>query len=365
MSDNNLYTIGIEEEYMLCDPKDGNLVNRAYDIMDNIPGKLKDRFSYELLESEIESNTDISKDVSESLDSLMINRNILSELGKKLNYNIGISGTHPTALSKDQIFIKNDSYNYVSEELKYYASKNITFSTHVHIGLNDFDQVINVTNIARRWIAPLLAISSNSPFFEGNLTGMKSSRTFQFGLFPRTNIPDYINSIDDYKILVKNLKSANTINKSRQIWWKIRPHLNYRTVEFRMCDVQRSLSNTKLIVSLIQALVHRIVNDSKFESTNYNKEYLNDSLWKASSKGFDCLIIDPFDNEKITMKDMIDRLIDYVSPSLKYFNTYDCIDTLNNIINNGTECDNQLDVYNKHGFNGLKKYLMDNVEYSL
>tara|TARA_Y100000590_G_scaffold321100_1_gene363522 strand:- start:887 stop:1285 length:399 start_codon:yes stop_codon:yes gene_type:complete len=132
-----------------------------------------------------------------------------------------------------------------------------------------------------------------------------------------------------------------------------------------MCDVQRSLSNTKLIVSVIQALVHRIINDSKCDASNYNNEYLNDSLWKASSKGFDCLIIDPFTSEKLTMKDMIYRLIDYISPSLKFFNNYDCIDTLNNIIENGTECDNQLDIYNKYGFKGLKKYLMDNVEYSL
>ena len=367
---NNLFTIGVEEEYMLCDPNTGDLINKAYDLMDLISEDHKERFSYELLLSEIESNTKICKDTDEAINDIIFYRNLLNDIGKKINYQIGISGTHPTALSSEQQFINNESYDWVSNELKYYASKNITFSTHVHIGINDPKDSIHITNIARRWIAPMLALSANSPFFEGNLTGMKSSRTFQFGLFPRTNIPNYINSIDDYLDIIKKFKLTNSITKSRQIWWKIRPHINYGTVEFRMCDAQRSLRNIKAFISIFQSLVHRIYND-KSTLVKYNQEFLNDSLWKASSKDFNVEIIDPYDNKIITMKDMINKLLDYIKPSLLYFNNYNStIDIINDIVQNGTECDLQLNEYHRFddsnkGIDNLKKYLMNNVEYSL
>ena len=242
------YTIGVEEEYMLCDPSTGELVHKAEEIMSKIPSELIDRFSYELILSEIESNTKICNNVNEAIIEILMYRNLLKDIGKKLNYKIGINGTHPTALPKDQKFVTNDSYSWVKNQLQYYASRNITFSTHVHIGVNSPESAIYITNAARRWIAPLLALSVNSPFFAGILTGMQSSRTFQFSTFPRTNIPSYISSIKEYYSLIDKFIQTNSIEKPRQIWWKIRPHIDYGTVEFRMCDAQRSIKRNKAII---------------------------------------------------------------------------------------------------------------------
>lgn len=362
---NDNYTIGVEEEYMICDPLTGELVHKAEQIMSNIPDDLVNRFSYELILSEIESNTNICKDVDEAISEMIKYRNLLKNIGENLNYKIAINGTHPTALPKDQKFVNNDSYSWVKNQLQYYATRNITFSTHVHIGVNSPENAISITNTARRWIAPLLSLSVNSPFFEGVLTGMKSSRTFQFSTFPRTNIPSYISNVEEYYSLIDKYIKSKSINKARQIWWKIRPHIEYGTVEFRMCDAQRSIKKNKAIISLMQALVHTINENNDFNSSNYNDEYLNDALWKAARKGLDCKIIDPLDENIYTMRDMINKMIDYLYKSLDHFNNVDIINTVQDILKNGTEHDEQMIVYKEKGFDGLKKYLIDDVDYYL
>ena len=358
----NQYTIGVEEEYMICDKNSGELINMADSIIQEIPEKYKDRFSYELLLSEIESNTAICDNVEESLLEIIKYRKLLKNLGQKLGYSIGISGTHPTAIAEDQKFVKNDSYNWVAKQLNYYAKRNITFSTHIHIGLNNYDDIIKVTNSLRRWISPLLALSTNSPYFEGCETGMKSSRTFQFSSFPRTNIAPYIANPKEYNLIIDKYIESKTIEKPRQIWWKIRPHFEYKTVEFRVCDIQRSLNNTYLLISLVQSLVHAIINDEN-ANQKFNYEFLLDGLWKASRYGMNCTIIDPIDGKVISMDNMIKTMLNYINKSIKYFNLKDINNFANNIISLGTEADLQINEFNLGGFDRLKKYLIDSVEY--
>ena len=362
---NSLFTIGIEEEYMLCDTSTYDLVPKAGIIMNKINPKNRNRYSYELILSEIESNTKICSEVNEAILEVAKHRNELKEICAKENCLIGISGTHPTALAKDQIFVENDSYNWVSSQLQYYAKRNITFSTHIHIGIDNPDKCIQICNTLRRWIAPMLALSINSPFFEGELTGMCSSRTFQFSTFPRTEIPGYIDSYNDYLDIIKNYKNTNSIEKPRQIWWKIRPHAEYGTIEFRMCDAQRSLKNIKMLTAISQALVHKIYTSNDYiKSSSYKHEYLNDSLWKASRFGLNCYIIDPGTNKIISMKDFVNEMYLYCIDSLKYFNNTNIVDNIKCILNNNTEYHNQLNIYKKHGMETLKKYLIDDVDYS-
>ena len=357
------YTIGVEEEYMICNPNSGELINKAYDIMNDIPNEMKNRFSFELLESEIESNTKVCNDSNEAIKEIIKYRKLLKKIGKKHNYCIGISGTHPTALAKDQKFIKNKSYNWVSEQLQYYASRNITFSLHIHIGLRSERKLVPVCNSLRRWIGPLLALSVNSPFFESNLTGMLSSRTFQFNTFPRTNIPSYINDIKEYKDIISKYLESKSITQPRQIWWKIRPHLGYRTIEFRMCDIQRSLINTKMFISLAQALVRTVLLNLDNLNNQFNYEYLQDSLWKASKYGLDCEVIDPDDNKVINMRNFIKKMLTFTSDSLKYFNNEDTKNAVYNILEKGTESSYQIKEFKKGGFIKLNQFLINNVQY--
>ena len=363
----NPFTIGVEEEYMLCDPETGNLINRADEIMDRITDDIRARYSYELILSEIEVNTSVCKTVAEAMEEIIFLRNNTKKLGKTLGYRIGISGTHPTAICKDQKFVKNKSYQWVADQLNYYARRNVTFATHVHIAVHDENCAIHVANSLRRWIAPLLALSTNSPFFEGELTGLRSSRTFQFGVFPRTNIPVRFNDFDEYETLINKYLETKTIENPRQIWWKIRPHIDFGTIEFRICDTQRSIRKLEMLTALSQALVYQAVidynNDSLLES--FNMEYLYDALWKASRFPISVKMIDPETSNISTLLEQIHKMIEYAKNSLIYFNNSHINQEVDKICKEGTEGDNQIKVYNKSGFEDLRKYLMDNIEFQL
>tara|TARA_B100000029_G_C17076148_1_gene778744 strand:+ start:1 stop:597 length:597 start_codon:yes stop_codon:yes gene_type:complete len=196
---------------------------------------------------------------------------------------------------------------------------------------------------------------------------MKSSRTMQFGAFPRTNIPEKFDTLLEFNNYNNKLLEIDSIEKSRHIWWKIRPHLDYKTLEFRVCDAQRSLENIKVFSSLCRALIHasytELQKNKLFE--NLSVEFLNDSLWKASRFGFDSLIYDEASNSNITMKDFVYMMYDYCYESLKIFGDENIIDRIEYILNNGSECDEQINIYEKHGFEALKLYLINNVDYSI
>ena len=358
------YSIGVEEECMICDPSTGLLINKANEIMSLVSDK--DRYSYELLLSTIETNTPICETVDESINFLVKQRTELKKIGVREGFKIGISGTHPLAKASEQKCVSNSSYNWVSDQLKYYAKRNITFSTHIHISVDNPDRAIKITNATRRWIPALLAISTNSPFFEGSNTGFKSSRTMQFGVFPKTNIPVKIKSFESYVSLVERLIETESIQKTRQIWWKIRPHLDYGTLEYRICDAQRSLKKTKMLVALTQALVHsydqKVKINKNIEDMNY--EILNDAFWKSMRFGFDAIITDCFDGQKLSLKNYIYKMVDNIYPSLENLGHLDIIDTVDDIIKNGTEADQQLSFEKAHGINNLPYFLMDNVDYN-
>ena len=363
----NPFTIGIEEEYMLCHPETGDLINCANEIMDNIESDLKSRYSYELLLSEIEVNTSVCQTVSDAIEEIKYLRGNTKKIGESVGFRLGISGTHPTAICKNQTFVNNESYRWVANQLGYYAKRNVTFANHVHVAVNDEECAIHVANSLRRWIAPLLAISTNSPFFEGELTGLRSSRTFQFGVFPRTNIPVLFKNFKEYKNVINKYLEANTIEKPRQIWWKIRPHIDFGTIEFRICDAQRSLSNIEMLAALAQALVYTAVEEYNAGTLieSFNLEYLNDGLWKASRFPVDVEMIDPVTFEVCTILEQIEKMTEYVNDTLHYFNNGHIINTIKRICKNGTEGDAQMSVFAESGFEGLKKYLMDNIEFQL
>ena len=359
------YSIGVEEEFMICDPSTGNLIDKADDIMNAVSDK--DRYSYELLLSEIETNTPICEDVNSAINHLSVNRKELRDIGSKIGYKIGISGTHPTAMAVDQNFVENSSYNWVADQLQFYAKRNMTFSTHIHISVDDPDRAIKITNATRRWIPALLAISANSPFFENENTGFKSSRSMQFGAFPRTNIPVKIESFDSYYNLVNTLIETKSIQKPRQIWWKIRPHLDYGTLEYRICDVQRSLKKTKMLIAIVQSLVHAydtmVTYNNNLEDMNY--EILNDAFWKATRFNFDATVTDCFDGTRLTLKDYVYKMIDTIHLSLSDLGNKDILTTLEHILESGTEADEQINFEKENGKNKLLLYLMNNVEYDI
>tara|TARA_B110001454_G_scaffold197087_1_gene200346 strand:- start:121 stop:693 length:573 start_codon:yes stop_codon:yes gene_type:complete len=188
----------------------------------------------------------------------------------------------------------------------------------------------------------------------------------QFGAFPKTNIPVKIDSFDSYISLVNTLIDSGSIQEPRQIWWKIRPHLDYGTLEYRICDTQRSLKRTEMLVALTQALVHsydqKVKINKNIEDMNY--EILNDAFWKSMRFDFSAIITDCFDGQKLTLSNYIYKMIDNIYPSLEELGNVDVIKRVDEVMKNGTEADQQISFEKKHGINNLLQFLMDKVEYN-
>ncbi len=186
----------------------------------------------------------------------------------------------------------------------------------------------------------------------------------QFGAFPRTNIPNKFELLSDYEDLNNNLIKANSISKNRHIWWKIRPHLEYKTLEFRVCDAQRSLENVRVLTSLARALTYAsFIDYSKGKlAEDFSLDYLNDSLWKASRFNFDALVYDEVLDKILSLKDLILLMCEYSYEALKLFGDEDIISKVESMIKNGNECDEQIKVYNESGFDGLNLFLINNVD---
>ena len=359
------FTVGVEEEYMLCHPTTGDLISRADSILARLDEDERERFSYELILSEIEINTPVSETVNETMGHIRHFRGRVRDLGRELGFRIGISGTHPTALGDEQQFVDSPGYQWVAEQLHYYARRNITFAIHVHVALPDAEAAIAATNAARQWLAPLLALSTNSPFFRARNTGMLSARTFQFGAFPRTNIPGTFRDFEHFREVLETYLALESIHLPRHIWWKIRPHAGYGTVEFRVSDMQRSLRRTEMLVALGQAICHRIfgeLHDNHLQQ-DFELEYLNDALWKATRFGFDARVADPNNHQVMTMAELVEKLVAYVRPSLAELGTEKVVATVEEVLECGSEAREQLDVHAREGFAGLKATLMDRVDF--
>jgi len=366
---NSPLTLGVEEEFMFCDPGTGDLVDAVEDFMAEVDESQRERYSYELLLSEIETNTEVSESVDEALSRVIALRQKVAAISEKLGVVMGINGTHPFADWRKQKFVENDTYQWVANQLHYFARRNITYGLHIHVGVNDPELAIHLNNGLRRWLAPLLALSANSPFFEEQPTGVYSTRTMQFGAFPRTNIPPAFHDFAEYNALINKMIESNSIQKPRQIWWKIRPHVDYGTIEFRVCDVQNSLDRTRFFLALSQALVGQTLHDfteGKMEPV-LQMEYLNDAMWKANRFGLDCDIIGPNTGNILSMRDAVEHMVEYASPMAEELGTLRYFETVEDILETGNEAQYQLRVYEELGqdVRAVHKKLLEDVKRDL
>ena len=366
---NKLLTIGIEEEYQLCNPETGDLVNIVDKIMDAADSDLRKQFSYELLLSVLEVRTGINQSVEEAVSAIAEMRQKSAALASQFDIVLGLSGAHPFADWKDQKFVGTEDYQWVKNQLQYLARRNITFGLHVHIGIDDPNKAVRVNNTLRRWIAPLMAISANSPFFDGIRTGMMSTRTVQFGTFPRTGIPPHFNGLEEYLDLVNKYIESGSITKARQIWWKVRPHLTFGTVEFRMFDVHGSLRRTGAFIALAQALVGQIIDEfecGKLEQL-VNDAYLLDGYWKARRFGLDCDIICPLDGTVCSMRREVEKMLNFVKQFAEKKGTAIWLEEIEDILENGNGAELTLALAEELGDDlvALQKRMISEVEYEL
>ena len=304
-------TVGIEEEYQICDPVTGNLMPRVNELMAHADEGTARFLAYDLIQGLIEAVTDVAETVDEAVADLAAKRQRVLAYAETEGCTLGITGAHPYADPRRTEFVDTESYRWVRNQLHYVAGRNLSFGLHVHVGVDNGERAIYVANRLRRWIGPLIAIAANSPFLDGVDTGWDSARSVAFGSFPRSGVPPHLRNWAHYEQIMRGLQTAKSIAKPRHIWWAVRAHPTFGTVEVRACDVQMSLRRTAAIAALCQALVVEYSNRHRAGEAEpaQDQEFLDDGRFKGMRFGLDATVIDAETHDVIPMREMAFRMI--------------------------------------------------------
>jgi glutamate---cysteine ligase / carboxylate-amine ligase len=345
-------TIGIEEEYQTIDPETRDLRSHIdSEIISKGKMLLKEAVKAEMHQSVVEVGTGICKDIKEASQELKCLRSQIVDLAKQNGLRLASAATHPFADWRKQDIYPDERYQIIVEDLKMVARANLIFGLHVHIGVEDRQDQIHLMNAARYFLPHFLALSTNSPFWLGMDTGLKSYRCKVFDKFPRTNIPDYFPSWGEYEAFVNLLVKTKCIDNAKKIWWDIRPHPNFPTLEFRICDVPLRAEETIAITALIQATVAKLY---KLHSANqgfrlYRRALIMENKWRAARYGIDGKIIDFGKQQEVPVKDLIYEFLAFVDDVVDELGSREEINYIYRILEHGTGADRQLRIFQETG----------------
>jgi carboxylate-amine ligase len=345
-------TIGIEEEYQTIDPATRDLRSHIdTEIISQGKLLLKEAVKAEMHQSVVEIGTGVCRDVRDASRELKDLRLQIVALAKKNGLRLASAGTHPFADWRKQDIYPDERYTIIVQDLKMVARANLIFGLHVHVGVEDRETSIHLMNAARYFLPHILALSTNSPFWQGMDTGLKSYRCKVFDKFPRTNIPDYFTSWAEYQSFVDLLVKTNCIDNAKKIWWDIRPHPNFPTLEFRICDVPMRADETIAIAALIQATVAKLY---KLHEANqgfrlYRRALIMENKWRALRYGLDGKLIDFGKSIEVPVRDLIYEYLHFVDDVVDELGSRNEINYIHRILEHGTGADRQLRIFQETG----------------
>ena len=288
-------TIGVEEEYMLLDAKTLELAGSIDDVLEALPdAPWATRVMPELFESSAEVATGICQDVDDARRDLSdIRRGLADALGP-LGLRLGSSSTHPFSLSENQRITPRDRYRNLLEQLQYVARRELVFGMHVHVAVPDPETCIKVMEGVLIELPVLLALSTNSPFWRGNLTGLASTRTAVFASFPRSGLPPRFDSYEDYADTIGWMEATGAIGDYTHIWWDVRPHPKLGTLELRVMDVQFDLESTLTLAAYVQSLVAALIDEIEQgnEPQAFHRQLIAENKWNAARHGLEAPLMD-------------------------------------------------------------------------
>jgi len=353
------FTLGIEEEYMVLNPETRELTSHEQKIVTEGHKVIKDKVKAEMHQAVVEVGTDICRNIDEAYHDVLTLRQTISQIADDLGFWVGASGTHPFSSWQSQLITDHVRYNQIVNELQEAARSNLIFGLHVHVGMEDRQMAIHIANSARYFLPHVYAISTNSPFWEGRFTGYKSFRTKVFDKFPRTGIPDYFESIEAYDSFINLLIKTNCIDNAKKIWWDLRVHPFFNTVEFRICDVPMTVDETIAIAALFQAICAKLY---KLRSQNlnfimYHRALITENKWRAGRYGIDGALIDFGKEQEVNTRVLLYELLDFVDDVVDELGSRNAVNYVKKIIEQGTGADRQLKVYNQ------RQNLADVVDY--
>jgi len=312
-------TVGVEEEFSILDPSTLDLAPRFEQLRTVAESDpiLHEHITGELISSEIEIISGVGGDVHDALERQRDRRTRLFALADAQGVALGATGTHPWADYREQPIIDTEHYRRVEEGLKYVAWRNNTFSLHVHLGVRDIDRAVRACDRLRPVLPLLLAISANSPYLDGRDTGLHSARTQSFTKsFPRCGVPDAFGSWSAYREYIEFLRDTSSIVEFTQVWWSVRPHFSFGTVEVRICDVQATAQESDALAALMVACIAQAVRDSDegVPFTDPPPRLIEENMWRAIRFGLDGRLLDLQRGEEYPAREAIERLAAWTAP---------------------------------------------------
>lgn len=341
---NHTFTLGIEEEFAIVDPQTRELRSHIQEILEGGKVTLKEQVKPEMHQSVVELGTEICQSTEDARAHVIELRSKLAALAGKSGLKIASSGTHPFSHWHDQLITEGDRYKEIVKDMQLLARANLIFGLHVHVGIPDRETAIHVMNQARYFLPHIYALSVNSPFWVGRDTGLKGYRLKVFERFPRTGIPDAFESLSEYEDYCKLLVKTGCVDNAKKIWWDIRLHPFFDTLELRICDAQSRVDDTLAIAALIQAIVARLY---KLLSQNvtfrlYRRRLLDENRWRASRYGLDGKLIDFGKEAEVETRSLINELLEFISSEVDELGSRREMAHIERIMREGTGADRQL-----------------------
>ena len=359
------FTLGIEEEFQTIDPVTRNLRSHMSKLVEDGKITLKERVKAEMHQAVVEVGTNICHNIQEAREEVTYLRKMILDLASKQNLQVAAAGTHPFADWVEQLITPDPRYDEIIDEMRDVARGNLIFGLHVHVGIENRNEGIEIMNAVRYFLPHIYALSTNSPFWCGRNTGFKSYRSKVFDKFPRTGIPDFFSSAAEYDEYVNLLIKTKCIDNGKKIWWDIRLHPFFNTIEFRMCDVPMRTDETICLAAIMQALVVKI---HKLHRMNlgfrpYHRMLINENKWRAARYGIHGKLIDFGKQEEVEYSILAGELLDFIDDVVDDLGSRKEIEYIHQIMKMGTGADRQLAVFDQTGdLNAVVDYIVSETK---
>src|ERR1700746_108148 len=337
------FTLGIEEEFAIIDPETRELRSHIQEILEGGKVVLKEQIKPEMHQSVVDLGTEICDSIEHARTHVLDLRSKLAELAGRAGLKIASVGTHPFSHWRDQHITEGERYKQIIEDMQLLARANLIFVLHVHVGIPDRNSAIHVMNQARYFLPHIYALSVNSPFWVGENTGLKGYRLKVFERFPRTGIPDSFESLSEYDDYCKLLVKTGCIDNAKKIWWDIRLHPFFDTLEVRVCDAQSRVEDTLAIAALIQAVIsklHKLLHQN-ITFRIYRRRLLDENRWRAARYGIDGKLIDFGKESEVDERSLLHELLEFVSTEVKELGSRREMNHIERILHEGTGTDRQ------------------------
>ena len=344
-------TVGVEIELALVDAQTMALCSKNASILNRIPQKYADKIKPELMQCYVELNTDVCENLAEVKADLEAKLRVLSKAAAAENARLYWSGTHPFSTWRDQKITPNDRYMGLVNLLQDTARQLVTFGLHVHVGVNSGDKAIMICDRILRYLPVLLALSCNSPFWEGRVTGLHSWRSKIMEGLPTAGLPPLMRNWSEYVWLINHLIDTGYIESIREIWWDVRPHHGFGTVEVRICDMPGSLGDTLGLVALIQCLICALSDqiDRGIYQHDCHPMLIRQNKWHASRYGIDAQLVDSTSHALKSVPQIAEELVESLMPTAEHLRCVSFLERVLDMAHRPTWAQRQMDALDRTG----------------